>query len=128
MNPFSNVFPEGSVMCTAGDYLVCQQSTAEWRVYKVEDILLVVRLVPVENEPSILLIEDHMLDSMPPAYLNEVQLLLTVIAPIFANESNAFQAIRSQTLNEQTKGVLRPAYEFPKSDCQVFRQPQPDES
>lgn len=127
MNQFSIAFPEGSVVCNAGDYLVCQCSATEWRVYRVEDILLIKRLVPFKQNPSILLIEEHMLDSMTPAYFNEVQLLLTVTASVFADELKALQAIQLQTLDEQTQGVLRPAHEFSESDCRVFRLLNPGE-
>ncbi|WP_157237936.1 hypothetical protein [Desulfobacter curvatus] len=102
--------------------MICHHSPAGWQVYRVEDILLVKRLLPVRNDPSTLLIEEHMLDSMTPAYFNEVHLLLTVLDLDFTDESKAIQAIHLQTLNERTRGVLRPASEFTEPDCRVIRQ------
>lgn len=79
MDQFSIAFPTGSVICTGRDYLICHQLGRKWKVYKVEDLLLFKRLMPVQNDPSMLLLEEHMLDSMTSAYFNEVQLLLTAI-------------------------------------------------
>ncbi len=60
-----------------------------------------------------------MLDSMTPAYSNEVQLLLTAVDRDFPDESKALEAIHLQTLTEPAKGLLRPAREFTESDCRV---------
>lgn len=122
MDQFSIAFPRGAVVCTAGDYLICHHLGREWRVYKVEDLLLLKRLIPVDNAPSMLLIEEHLLDSMTPAYFNEVQLLLTAFVAYFTNESEALQAIHRQTLTERTKGLLRPAREFTEPNCRLVGQ------
>lgn len=125
----SIAFPKGAVACAAGDYLICHEPGAGWQVYGVEDLLLVKRLVPVVNDPSALLIEEHLLDSMTPAYFNEIQLLVTAFDPNFADESEALQAIRNKTLTERVRGLLRAAHEFTGTDCRVTRpektQPNP---
>jgi hypothetical protein len=122
MDQFSITFPNGAVVCAAGDYLICRHSGEGWKVYRVEDLLLVKRLMPLANDPSTLFIEEHMLDSMTPAYFNEVQLLLTAFDPDFADESKALQAIHLQTLTVRAKGLLRLAREFTEPDCRVVRQ------
>jgi hypothetical protein len=122
MDQFSIAFPKGAVVCAAGDYLICHHFGEGWKVYRVEDLLLVKRLVPSLNDSSTLLIEEHMLDSMTPAYFKEVQLLLTAVAPDFTDESKALQAIHLKTLTERAKGLLRPAREFTEPDCRVVRQ------
>ena len=66
-----------------------------------------------------LLIEEHTLDSMIPAYSNEVQLLLTAFSPDFSGEAEALQAIHRQSLTERAKGLLRPAREFAEPDCRL---------
>jgi hypothetical protein len=121
MDQFSIAFPKGAVVCAAGDYLICHPSGEGWQVYRVEDILLIKRLVPLLDDPSMLLIEEQMIDSIAPAYFNEVQLLLTVFDPIFADEPEALQALYHQTLAERAKGLLRPAHGFTESDCRVVR-------
>ena len=127
MDQFSISFPAGSVVCAAGDYLARHDSDEGWEVFRVEDLLLVKRLLPVLNDPSAMLIEEHMLDSMPPAYADEVQLLLTAFDPNFTDESEALQAIRNQTLTPRVKGLLRSAREFPESECWVVH-PQTEHS
>ena len=122
MNQFSVAFPTGAVVCTAGDYLICHHLGREWTVYKIEDLLLIKRLIPAQDDPSMLLIEEHMLDSMTPAYFNEVQLLLTTFDPDFTGELEALQAINCQTLTERAKGLLRPAREFTEPDCRLVGQ------
>lgn len=121
MDQFSIAFPKGAVACAPGDYLICHHSGDGWKVYRVEDILLIKRLVPFLNDPSMLLIEEHMLDSMPPAYFNEVQLLLTEFESNFTDESEALQSIRLQALTERARGLLRAGHDFTETDCRVVR-------
>lgn len=122
MDQTSVFFPDGSVVCAPGDYLICHPSGERWKVYRVEDLLLVKRLVPMLTDPSALLVEEHMLDSVGPAYFNEVQLLLTALDPDFKEKSEALQAINDQKLTEGVKGLLRSALEFAESDCSVVPQ------
>lgn len=124
MAQFSIAFPNGSVVCAAGDYLICHHSGEGWKVYRVDDLLLVKRLVPALNDPSTLLVEEHMLDSMPPAYSNEVQLLVTAFDGNFTDESEALQSIRLQTLTERGGRLLRAASEFTAPDCRRVARPQ----
>jgi len=122
MSEISVSFPSGSVVCAPGDYVVGRDSRSRWKVYQVEDLLLIKRLIPAVYDPASLLIEEHTLDSIVPAYYNEVQLLLTAYESDFAGESEAVEAIRLRTLAEQVKHLLRPAKEFPASDCRVIHQ------
>ena len=123
MDQFSFAFPIGSVVCATGDYLICRHSVEAWRVYLVEDILTIKRLVPLLNDPSTLMLEEQLLDSVAPAYFNEVQLLLTAFDPDFTDKAEALQAIRLQTLTERAKGLLRAAHQFTEPDCSVVRPP-----
>jgi hypothetical protein len=115
----SIAFPKGSVVCATGDYLICHHSGEGWKVYRVEDLLLVKRLLPLLNDPSALLVEEHTLDSIAPAYFNEVHLLLTAFDSNFADEAEALQAIQLQTPKERAKRLLRAAREFTEADCRV---------
>ena len=121
MDQFAIMFPQDAVICAPGDYLVCHQPDTGWQVYRVEDLLLLKRLIALLNNPSALMLEEHMLDSMAPAYFNEVHLLVTAFAPAFTDEQDAEQAIERQTLAEQATGLVRPAREFSTSACRVIR-------
>jgi hypothetical protein len=121
MDQFYIAFPKGAAICTPGDYLICHNLAEAWQVYRVEDILLVKRLVPLLNNSSTLIFEEHLLDSMTPAYFNEVQLLLTAFNSNFTDEPEVLQAIHHKTLTEGAKGLLRSAREFAEPDCRVVR-------
>jgi hypothetical protein len=126
MNNLSLSFPETSVVWAPGDFLICRCRPGErGRVYRVEDLLLAKRLIPHLPDPSTLSIEEHLLDSMAPAYFNEVQLLLTAFDPEFANEQEALQAIYGHTLTERAKGLLRAAREFTQSHCRAVHPANP---
>jgi hypothetical protein len=114
-------FPEGSIECMPEDYIVRRRSGSRWEVYRVEDILSVKRLVPRSNDPLTLAFEEDLLDSMTPAYFGEVQLLVTAFDPGFTEESAAKEAIQSKALVMRAEGVLRPAREFSRADCWIFR-------
>jgi hypothetical protein len=115
------VFPADGIECLAGDYLLCPQAGAEWQVCRVDDILAIERLVASATVPVILTPETTVLDSQTPAYFGEVHLLLTVFAPLFADEAAARQAIAQGTLTERVRGLLRGAREFPGDACRVVR-------
>ena len=114
-------FPEGSVECAPRDYLICGPRDARWSVYRVDDILLVKRLMPRLTPPASLVAEEDVLDSMTPAYFREVQFLVTAFDPDFADESAARHAIARHELHERAHGLLRAAREFPQTQCRVFR-------
>ncbi|HEX4953039.1 MAG TPA: hypothetical protein VF017_06565 [Thermoanaerobaculia bacterium] len=82
---------------------------------------MVQRLVPDPSTPTSLYLEKHLLDSMAPAYFNEVQLLLTAYAGRFATEQVAVEAVRNQTLTEAERGLLRPARAFSANATRVIR-------
>ena len=77
MNPVFVAFPEGAVVCAPGDYLICRNPAEGWQVYRVDDLLLVKRLIPLPHDPSTLMLEEHARDSMPPTYPEEAELLMT---------------------------------------------------
>lgn len=120
MELFSIDFPAGSVVCAAGDYLICRHSSEAWKVYRVDDLLLVKRLVPLLNDPRRLIVEEQMLDSISPAYFNEVQLLLTAFESNFTDEAQALRTIHLQLLTERSTRLLRSASDFTDGECKVI--------
>jgi hypothetical protein len=119
---FTNyAFPPESVHCEQGDHLLCETPDGRVVVYRVDDLLLVKRLVRLGNEGSDLVLEELLLDSVAPAYFNEVHLLLTALEPSLSSEEEAVEAIRTHQLTAKAEGLLRSAQDFTKSRCQVFR-------
>jgi hypothetical protein len=113
--------PPESVHCEPGDHLLCRTPDGGLVVYRVEDLLLVKRLVRLGSEGWDLALEEHFLDSMTPAYFNEVHLLLTELEPGLSSEEEAAEAIRTHRLTTRAEGLLRSARDFTRSRCQVFR-------
>jgi hypothetical protein len=110
-----------SVNCEPGDHLLCKTPDGELVVYRVEDLLLVKRLVRLGSEGSDLVLEEHLLDSVAPAYFNEVHLLLTELEPSLSSEEEAVEAIRAHRLTTRAEGLLRSARDFTRTRCRVFR-------
>jgi hypothetical protein len=121
MDGESFAFPDRSAVCSADDFLVCQDRDRRWRVHRVDDLVTLKRLVPVLDDPSALMVEGNLLDSMTPAYHGQVHLLLTAYDPPFPDEAAALTAIQQQTLTVRAQGLLRDAAEFPRSGCRVVR-------
>jgi hypothetical protein len=113
--------PPESVECEPGDHLLCRTPDGRLEVYLVEDLLLVKRLVRLAGETPDLVLEELLLDSVAPAYFNEVHLLLTALEPSPGSEEEAVEAVRTGRLTAAAEGLLRSAREFTRSRCQVFR-------
>ena len=118
-------FPPGAPVCGPGDHLVCPLPSGRWGVYRVEDLLLVERLVPLLPDPSALMREANLLDSMAPAYDGEVHLLLTVADGEFPDASAAEAAVRQGGLADRMAGVLRSARDVSDPACRVIRGADP---
>ena len=125
MRQFVLNLPPDTIRSAPGDYLLCRQPDQSWRLYQVEDLVLVKRLIPVADPPGALMLEEQLLDSLAPAYFNEVYLLLTAFAPVFATEQDALQALDRQEPAAQSRGLLRAAREFPQTSCRVIRRATP---
>ena len=125
MESFSVEFPAGAAVCAAGDYLLPRRSAGGSEVYRVDDLVLLKRLVPSLSDPSTLLIEEHTLDSITPAYVNEVHLLLTALDPDVFGAQAALEPVQLQALPEGVKGLLRRAGEFAGAEWRVVRSPAP---
>jgi len=119
MNWTTLSFPAGGVECAPGDFLIRQEQDGTHRVYLVEDILAVQRLVPEKTSPRSLRREEDLLDSMAPAYLGEPQLLLSLFQPGFADAGDARRAIRDGPFTPEVQGLLRAASHFPATHCEL---------
>ena len=114
-------FPPGAHLCAPGDYVVRRTGVGRWELFRVDDLLLAKRLIPLAGDPGTLVPEEHTLDSAAPAYFDEVLLLLTAFESTFDDEPAARRAIDGQALKERAGGLLRPAREFSARDCRTVR-------
>ena len=113
-------FPPGAVECRLGDHLVLGEPDNLCRVYRVRDILALERLVPSLTRPAVLTAEADLLDSMAPAYVGNVYLLLDALEPAFGTAGDAVQAVQTGRLSTGARDLLRPAAQFPAARTQVI--------
>ena len=113
-------FPDSAVQCEPGNYLLCQTPENDLIVYRVRDLLLVKRLIPLKIKPPALVIEDNLLDSVAPTYRDEVHLLLTSFENKFTSQEEAVGAVQKGLLTESTSGLLRNAHDFPRTTCSIL--------
>jgi hypothetical protein len=122
-NPVAS-YPNDAVEVTPGDYLLHREPSARWRVFLVEDIVRLARLVPLRPDGGAivgLIDEGTTLDSVTPAYQNEVFLLLTAFDRDFASSDEARRAVETGALAPGIPGLARKLGEFNRATSAAFR-------
>jgi hypothetical protein len=118
MNLETLTFPSESIHCQRGDYIM-QRGGGRIRVYRVEDMVKLSRLVPFGKDA--LIEEQIILDSERPAFMDEVHLLLTAFDRDFASLEEAIRAVDAGDLGAATEGFCLDIRRFPLSSSQVYR-------
>ncbi|MCZ7385521.1 MAG: hypothetical protein O8C63_12355 [Candidatus Methanoperedens sp.] len=120
MNIETLTFPSGSIRCQQGDYILQRGAGGgRIRVYRVEDMVKLSRLVPFGKDA--LIEEQTILDSERPAFMDEVHLLLTAFDLDFASLEEAIRAVEAGDLGATTEGFCLDIRRFPLSSSQVYR-------
>ena len=119
MTPETFKFPLDSIRCQRGDYILQQETSGRIRVYLVNDLLKLSRLVPFLHDT--LIPEETLLDSERPAYMDEIHVLLTDFARDFASSKEATRAIEAGDLGPATEGRCMDIRRFPTSNSIVYR-------
>jgi hypothetical protein len=118
-------FPPAAVECRGGDYLIRLirgGSGSPWRVFLVLDLVLLSRLIPLEGQGPLELIEErHAVDSMRPAYLDEIHLLVIEYDPVFPSAEAAAAAVGTADLGSGRSGACIPATDFPADSTHLVR-------
>lgn len=113
-------FPEGSVECRPGDHLV-RRDGDRFRVVRVQELVLLSRLLPTPAPGPVRLIEEHDLrDSEPPWRMNEVHLLVAAYPRTFRDEAGAVAAVEAGAeLGEPLDGLCLRASQVPSATTRV---------
>lgn len=119
MNLETLMFPGESIRCLRGDYILQRGAGGRIRVYRVEDMVKLSRLVPFGKDA--LIEEQTILDSEQPAFMNEIHLLLTAFDLDFASLEEAIRAVETGDLGATTEGFCLDIRRFPLSSSQVYR-------
>ena len=119
MTPETFKFPLESIRCQRGDYILQQGASGRIRVYLVDDLVKLSRLVPFLNDE--LIEEGTLSDSERPAFMDEIHLLLTDFDRDFASIEEATHAIEAGDLGPTTEGRCMDIRRFPTSNSQVYQ-------
>jgi hypothetical protein len=114
-------FPADSVSCRAGDYVISTTRANVWKVYLVEDLFFMSRLVTtIDSKPLLFAEEIELADSATPAKWHEIQLLVSEFKREFRTREDATEAVESNTLGDYIHGLCRGVKEFPKETSFVY--------
>jgi len=113
-------FPAGAVECRSGDHLV-RREDGRWRIFLVQELVLLSRLLPTEGPGPVELLEErHLRDSEPAWRSGEVHLLVTEYLRTFADRAGAAAAIRAGDLGPSSTDRCLPADRFPADRTQAL--------
>ncbi len=114
-------FPDGSLSCRPGDHIVIKLDERTWRVFKVQDIVRLTRLLPLGSGENANLIDESLaLDSKAPTYDAEVFLLLDSFERTFGGRTEAESAFHAGSLGPARPGTCLNTRMVPKSSASVI--------
>ena len=120
MNQTTYTFPKDTIECRQGDYVISKTSYDKWKVFLVDDLVLLSRLVPLQFPHGVELIEEkNTLDSAKPARMGDIHLLVTAFAKDFATSDEAAEAVKNKNLGEATPNLCLSITHFPKATSVV---------
>jgi hypothetical protein len=115
-------FPKDTIECRRGDYIISMSGQGKWRVFLVDDLVLLSRLVPLRFPHGIELIQEKdMMDSAKPSRLGEIHVLATSFKKDFPTSDAAAEAIRNKTLGESIPNLCLSIGHFPKDKSVVLK-------
>jgi hypothetical protein len=112
-------FPDGAVRCAQGDLLVHTGDDGRFRVSRVDDLVALRRLVPLDADT--VFEEGSVLDSRAPAYLDEIYLLLTEFGRDHGSADDAREAIAAGALGPGIDGRIRAVRAISAAVTEVVR-------
>lgn len=116
-------FPKNTIHCIEGDYVLQEVDNQGWRVYFVEDLFLLSRLIPFNSREkgNVLVEEIDFVDSKVPKRAGEIHVLLSLYEKKFSSHQEAVQAIEKGMLGESTQNLCKSIKEFPKQYFKVYK-------
>jgi hypothetical protein len=118
-------FPPDAIECRSGDYLLKTIAGSHWQVFRVQELVLISRLIPLSSLDSVELIEEkHALDSVRPWRMDEIHLLITAFSQRFGSEEAAIQAIEDSELGESVSDLCLGISNFPRDSSRVYKMGQ----
>lgn len=116
-------FPGESIRCQRGDYIFQRSTVGRIRVYRVEDLVKLSRLVRFGEDA--LIEEQTILDSERSAYQDEIHLLLTAFDRDYTSLEETTRFVEAGDLGSATEGYCLDIRRFPMSNSHVYRPAAP---
>jgi hypothetical protein len=114
--------PSGAVNCRAGDYLLQRTNAHGWKVSRVQELIVVGRLLPIGGLAATEFIEErHAVDSERPMGMDEIHVLVTTFAAAFESEEVAIRAIDTNQLGVSVSDVCLALRRFPEENTTIYR-------
>jgi hypothetical protein len=113
--------PSGAANCRSADYLIQRTEANVWKVFQVQELIALSRLLPIGGRDATEFIEErHAMDSAKPLGMDEIHLLLTVFAAAFTSEKEALRAIVIQKLGASVSNVCFDLRRFRANDTTIY--------
>lgn len=114
-------FPEGTINCLQGDYIIKNTGENYWQVFFVEDIVLISHLIPFNKDNSKFIEQINIADSALPPRYGEIYLLVTLFGNKFQNIQEATQAIDNGELDLPIENLCKSTQDFPQKQCKLYK-------
>lgn len=124
MADYTFPWPPGAVHCGRGAH-IAHRDAGRWTVYRVDDFVRLDRLVPLNPDGSGFIEEQHLRDSVRPAYAGEVHVLLTGYTRELASLDEALRAVERGDLGPAIEGLSRKLSSFRDDDTHVIARAGP---
>ncbi len=115
-------FPEDTIECARGNYILRKLKDDRWQAFLVEDIVLLRRLVTLKLGSPIELIEEvHFQRSEPIEGMNDIHFLVTSFPEEFDSTQEAKDAIDRLKLVQGIQGMCINIKYFSKVNSLVYQ-------
>jgi hypothetical protein len=118
-------FPPDVVQCVRGDYLIREAENHALKVFLVEDLFVMNRLVALRKNDLVSLHNElDFYDSAVPPDWGKIKVLVSEYQTAFPSLEKAIAAIESGRLGDSIEGLCRSINYFPKNKARLYRKKQ----
>ncbi|REG22533.1 hypothetical protein ATI61_11963 [Archangium gephyra] len=118
MEHSTHALPVGTVDFRKGDFILSRSQDGQWKVFRVDDIVLVSRLVALNFKHGVEFIEEKdVLDSARP----EIYVVVTSFSRAFPASPQAVEAIKTKALGESVSNTYVRVEQFTKENSVVYK-------
>jgi len=123
MKQTTHSFPKDAIQCRQGDYVISRTTDGKWKVFRIEDVVLLSRLVPLQFPYGLEWVEEKdAMDSARPAGWGEIHLLGKSFVREFATSQEATESIKNKTLGKAISDMCLSVRHFPKDTSIVYNE------